>query len=215
MDLLSTATACLLFVSAPLACHTGSSEPLRPGPTVGARIPQWDGFIAEAALRFAIPADRIRCVMAQESGGFTMLHGRPITSPKGAMGLMQLMPETWGDMRARYGLGADPYNPHDNILAGAAFLRILRDRFGEEGAFAAYNAGPARYAAYLQGAGPLPAETRAYLARITTKGSSQTALPAVGSLFIRLSTSTESSRFSPADDAMTATGAALFVPLTK
>ena len=63
-------------------------------------------------------------------------------SPKGAMGLMQIMPKTWQELRARYGLGADPYEPRDNILAGAAYLRELHDRFGSPGFLAAYNAGP-------------------------------------------------------------------------
>ena len=65
-------------------------------------------------------------------------------SPKGAMGLMQIMPETWAALRSRYGLGADPYDAHDNIMAGAAYLRELHDRYGTPGFLAAYNAGPAR-----------------------------------------------------------------------
>ena len=64
-------------------------------------------------------------------------------SPKGAMGLMQIMPETYAALRARYALGANPYDPRDNILAGAAFLRELHDRYGTPGFLAAYNAGPA------------------------------------------------------------------------
>ena len=85
-------------------------------------------------------------------------------SPKGAMGLMQIMPQTWAGLRLRYGLGADPYDPHDNILAGAAYLRELHDRYGAPGFLAAYNAGPARYEDHLATGRPLPAETRAYLA---------------------------------------------------
>ena len=69
--------------------------------------------------------------------------GDPLAlSPKGAMGLMQIMPDTWSELRSRYGLGADPYDPHDNIIAGAAYLRELHDRYGERGFLAAYNAGP-------------------------------------------------------------------------
>ena len=96
-----------------------------------------------------------------------MVAGLPIISPKGAMGLMQLMPETWQEMRLRYGLGNDPYDPHDNILAGTAYLRELLDRFGI-GAFAAYNAGPSRFAAYLDGSRSLPAETQKYLSWIAS-----------------------------------------------
>lgn len=57
------------------------------------------------------------------------------------MGLMQLMPATWRDTRELLGLGADPHNAHDNILAGTFYLRPMYDRFGYPGLFAAYNAG--------------------------------------------------------------------------
>jgi hypothetical protein len=87
-------------------------------------------------------------------------------SPKGAIGLMQIMPETWASLRERYGLGADPYDARDNIVAGAAYLRELRDRYGSPGFLAAYNAGPARWEDHLAAGQPLPAETRGYLARL-------------------------------------------------
>lgn len=86
-------------------------------------------------------------------------------SRKGAMGLMQIMPATWADLRARHHLGSDPYDPRDNILAGVAYLRELHDRYGSPGFLAAYNAGPGRYEEYLSGR-PLPAETRAYVATL-------------------------------------------------
>ncbi len=85
-------------------------------------------------------------------------------SRKGAMGLMQIMPHTWSELRARYGLGRDPFDPRDNILAGAAYLREMHDRYGSPGFLAAYNAGPQRYDEYLAGVRALPAETRAYVA---------------------------------------------------
>lgn len=129
--------------------------------------PRWHVYIAAASDRFGIPARWIERVMRAESGGATTLDGAPITSPVGAMGLMQLMPKTWAVMRATYRLGADPYDPHDNIIAGAAYLRAMYDRFGYPGLFGAYNAGPGRYAAYLAGARALPAETRRYLAAVT------------------------------------------------
>jgi hypothetical protein len=69
-------------------------------------------------------------------------------------------------MRALLGLGANPFDPRDNILAGTFYLRLMYDRFGYPGLFAAYNAGPARYAAFLSGARALPAETRSYAAAI-------------------------------------------------
>src|SRR3546814_19542242 len=84
--------------------------------------------------------------MQAESGGRTRLNGRPIRSPAGAIGVMQLMPGTWAEMRVRLGLGADPDDPRDNILAGAFYLRLMYDRFGYPGLLAAYNAGPARSA---------------------------------------------------------------------
>jgi len=93
------------------------------------------------------------------------------TSPKGAMGLMQIMPETWAGLRARHRLGADPYDPHDNIIAGAAYIRELSDRYGSPGWIAAYNAGPGRYEDSLEGR-PLPAETRAYVAIVAPSVSS-------------------------------------------
>ncbi|WP_271597320.1 lytic transglycosylase domain-containing protein [Bradyrhizobium sp. CCBAU 45384] len=86
-------------------------------------------------------------------------------SPRGAMGLMQIMPATWVELRERYNLGNDPYDPHDNILAGTAYLRELLDRYGSPGVFAAYNAGPTRYEEHLAG-GSLPDETRAYVAKL-------------------------------------------------
>jgi hypothetical protein len=80
------------------------------------------------------------------------------------MGLMQLMPGTWAAMRWQHGLGADPHDPRDNIMAGAAYLRAIYDRFGYPGLFAAYNAGPARYAEHLATGRPLPGETQRYIA---------------------------------------------------
>lgn len=69
-------------------------------------------------------------------------------------------------MRHQHRLGANPRSPRDNILAGAAYLRAMYDRFGFPGCFAAYNAGPARYKAFLAGRMPLPSETRNYLDEI-------------------------------------------------
>ena len=119
------------------------------------------GFITEAAQRFGIPQAWIRAVMRAESAADPRA-----VSTKGAMGLMQIMPATWGDLRARLSLGRDPFDPHDNILAGAAYLRMLHDRYGSPGFLAAYNAGPARYEASLTGRS-LPGETRAYVASLT------------------------------------------------
>jgi Transglycosylase SLT domain len=118
-------------------------------------------IIAEASQRFSIPASWIRAVMQVESFGDVRA-----LSPKGAMGLMQIMPEAWAALRSRYGLGADPFDAHDNILAGAAYLRELLDRYGSPGFLAAYNAGPARYEDHLATGRALPAETQAYVAAL-------------------------------------------------
>jgi hypothetical protein len=74
------------------------------------------------------------------------------------------MPKTWTELRARYGLGADPFDPRDNILAGAAYIRELYDRCGTPGFVAAYDARPGRYERHLAAGRPLPDETQAYVA---------------------------------------------------
>lgn len=129
-------------------------------------VERWRPMIEEASIRFGIPTSWIERVMRAESRGLTMLNGRPIRSRAGAMGLMQLMPATWMDMRARLGLGSDPDDPRDNILAGTFFLRLMYDRFGYPGLFGAYNAGPGAYAAWLAGKRQLPDETVAYLGTV-------------------------------------------------
>jgi soluble lytic murein transglycosylase-like protein len=172
--------ACALFLTGVSNCGPQTAQPL--SPATANRIAQWNGFITEAAHRFAIPDAWIRGVMAQESAGYTLWNGKPITSAKGAMGLMQLMPGTWADLRARLGLGSDPYDPHDNILAGAAYLRDMTDRFGA-GAFAAYNAGSGRYSAYLEGRQSLPGETKTYLAKLAPNASLSLQAAQLDSLF--------------------------------
>ena len=129
----------------------------------------WRPYIAEAAARFGVPETWIREVMRRESDGREYLDGSPITSSKGAMGLMQVMPETYEEIRLRYGLGADPYHPHDNVLAGTAYIREMYDRFGAPGFLAAYNAGPRRLEDRLFGGRPLPAETIAYVAAVAPR----------------------------------------------
>ena len=135
-------------------------------PAAADPVDRWSDHIAEASSRFGIPEAWIRRVMRAESGGRTTLNGQPIVSHAGAQGLMQLMPGTWRAMRAAYGLGSDPHDPRDNIVAGTAYLRIMYDRFGYPGLFAAYNAGPARYAEHLATGRRLPAETVAYVAAV-------------------------------------------------
>ena len=127
----------------------------------------WVPHIREASERFDVPEKWIRAVMMRESGGRSVVNGRTITSSAGAIGLMQVMPGTYDMLRSQYGLGADPANPRDNILAGTAYLREMYDLFGAPGFLAAYNCGPACYAAVLAKKQKLPRETRMYLAALT------------------------------------------------
>ena len=118
--------------------------------------------IAEASQRFGIPEHWIVAVLRAESAGDV----RAVSSA-GARGLMQVMPDTWAGLRVRHGLGRDPYDPRDNIMAGTAYLREMFDRYGNVGAMlAAYNAGPGRYDEHRATGRPLPAETRAYVAAL-------------------------------------------------
>jgi soluble lytic murein transglycosylase-like protein len=148
-------------------------------PTTAPRVEHWRPWIVEAASRFDVPQAWIVAVMAAESGARTHLDGVPITSPAGAMGLMQLMPATYRELARAHDLGPDPYDPRDNILAGAAYLSAMRARFGYPGLFAAYNAGPARYAAHLRTGQPLPAETRAYIQGLSRTPGEAALPPAV------------------------------------
>ena len=142
-----------------------------------APVARWRPLIAEASQRFGVQESIIASVIRAESGGRTMLNGRPITSRAGAMGLMQLMPGTWSELRSELQLGSDPYDPHDNIFAGTLYLRQLSDRFGYPGMIAAYNAGPGRYAAYLARRQRLPAETVAYLNAVTGQAKATAITP--------------------------------------
>ncbi|MGX4770466.1 lytic transglycosylase domain-containing protein [Bradyrhizobium guangdongense] len=149
----------LLVFAAPASAALAESGSASVQAVVRANNP-FAAFVDEASKRFAIPLNWILSVMNVESAG--EVHAR---SKNGAMGLMQIMPATWAELRARYNLGNDPYDPHDNILAGAAYLRELFDRYGSPGVFAAYNAGPSRYEEHLAG-GSLPDETRTYVAKL-------------------------------------------------
>ncbi len=121
----------------------------------------WGPYIVEASDRFDIPERWIREVMRVESSGKVM-----DTSQAGAMGLLQVMPITYDELRARYNLGDDPYDPHDNVMAGTAYLRQMYDIYGFPGFLAAYNAGPRRLDDYLMHNRPLPDETRNYVRKI-------------------------------------------------
>lgn len=117
----------------------------------------------EASRRFHVPPRWIRAVIRAESYGDACA-----VSVKGAIGLMQIMPATYEELRLKHALGPDPFNTDDNILAGAAYLSEMFARYGKGGFLAAYNAGPQRYKEYLNGR-PLPAETINYVAGLALK----------------------------------------------
>ena len=120
--------------------------PHRYYPPPGPSEDPWRPYIREAAARYSIPEQWVRAVMQQESGG-----EEQAVSPVGAMGLMQVMPATYAGLRERYALGDDPFEPHNNILAGSAYIREMYERFGSPGFLAGYNAGPDRVDEYLAG----------------------------------------------------------------
>jgi D-alanyl-D-alanine carboxypeptidase len=159
---------CLTLLTALAACgahpaRRASSHysPSRYYPPPGPPSDPWGPYIHEASGRFGVPEPWIRSVMRQESGG-----QEDVISWAGAIGLMQVMPDTYDGLRDRYNLGNDPFDPHNNILAGTAYLREMYDRFGAPGFLAAYNAGPNRLDSYLNDGRPLPEETVSYVASI-------------------------------------------------
>ena len=160
-------TRILITAAVGLAIQPAGAQTTADPATAPRTETRWAGHpyaahVAEAARRFGIPEAWIWAVMRVESRGDPRA-----VSPAGAMGLMQLMPATWAALRARLALGSDPFDVRDNIMAGAAYLRAMHDRYGNPAAMlAAYNAGPGRYDDYVSRGRPLPAETRAYLARL-------------------------------------------------
>lgn len=148
---------CLIAASTFFESRVSAQSPVRPP-----SIDRFANFIAEASPRFAVPASWISAIIQIESAG-----DEHAISPRGAMGLMQLMPGTWVELSVRYGLGLDPFDPRGNILAGTAYLREMHDRFGSAGFLAAYHAGPWRYEQHLVTGKPLPSETTAYVAAVT------------------------------------------------
>jgi len=131
-------------------------------------IARWDSIIQQAAKRFDIPDAWIREVMRMESGGRTMLTAASrMISSQGALGLMQVQGKTYRDMRMQYGLGDDPFDPHDNIMAGAAYLKWLQGRYGYPAMFAAYDDGPGNLEQRTANGTMLPDETRNYVTAVT------------------------------------------------
>ncbi len=143
----------------------GRSFVLRPGmrrPGFGASAPmsmgQVERLINDASAKHGVPAAFVRSIVAAESN-----FDSTAVSPKGAIGLMQLMPET-----AQL-FGADPNVPDRNVDAGTRYLRVLLDRYSRyrnplPRVIAAYNAAPKSVDRY-RGVPPFP-ETRTYVARV-------------------------------------------------
>jgi len=129
--------------AAPVA---GLAGPERPVP--------YGDIIETVAAEHGVDARLVRAVVHVESA-----YQKNARSPKGAMGLMQLMPAT----ARQYGV-ADPYDPVANLEAGIRHLKSLLDRFPVAVALAAYNAGEAAVQRF-RGVPPYP-ETRAYVSRI-------------------------------------------------
>jgi len=161
MIALPVALAMIVSVPRMASADPPSSERFAHGLAVHDPRDPYAGFVTEAAKRFSIPERWIRAVMHAESS-----NDPGAISPKGAMGLMQLMPATWEELRVRHHLGADVFEPRDNILAGAAYLAELHDLYGSPGFLAAYNAGPGRYEKHLVTGNPLPRETIEYMAKL-------------------------------------------------
>jgi soluble lytic murein transglycosylase-like protein len=136
--------------------------------TPQALMTRWEPLVGEASKRTHVPQEWIRAVIRMESGGRTMMdENLPITSSAGAMGIMQVMPQTYAEMRLQYGLGVDPYDPHDNVIAGTAYLKWLYGKYGNPGMFAAYNDGPGNLDAFLAQDRVLPVETHNYVEGIS------------------------------------------------
>jgi soluble lytic murein transglycosylase-like protein len=127
----------------------------RPAEAGAASKSDLDDWIMENAVKHGLPSSLIRAVIKAESG-----FNRHAVSPKGAQGLMQLMPETSDKMGVR-----DAFDRKQNISGGSAYLKEMLDRFHNLTlALAAYNAGPEKVVAY-NGVPPY-AETKGYIARV-------------------------------------------------
>ncbi len=116
---------------------------------------RYDSHIREAAERHGVDFPLLKAIIKVESD----FDSRAV-SDKGAVGLMQIMPENFGHLNLR-----NPYDPAENIMAGTLFFRRLLDRFGElKLALAAYNSGPDRVERY-RCVPPIP-ETEAYVRKV-------------------------------------------------
>jgi hypothetical protein len=132
------------------------------GSRIGVRPSVWDEVIDERAAAHGVRPELVRAVIQVESA-----FNPRARSPKGAMGLMQLMPDTAADLGV-----TNPFDPEQNIRGGVAYLRSLLDRFNgnEELALAAYNAGPGAVTKYGSRVPPYR-ETREYVQKVGRRTS--------------------------------------------
>lgn len=160
---LATSAALALSLALQLACSpTARAQAAAATPAaLLAPADPLSAAVSEASRHFGVPENWIWSVMRVESAGRTVA-----VSHAGAMGLMQVMPETYAELRSRYGLGPNPFGIRDNVMAGTAYLREMFDRYGAPGFLAAYNAGPGRWEDHLAGRRSLPGETIGYLAKL-------------------------------------------------
>ena len=147
-----------LVRSYPVPPSADVPAPRRLSATASDRARMYDGIITEHARANDVRPDLVRAVVQVESA-----FNPYALSPKGAQGLMQLMPAT----AQQFGV-KNAYNPEENVRAGVAYLRQLLDRYenDEELALAAYNAGPGAVDKYGQNVPPY-AETKNYVAQIS------------------------------------------------
>jgi soluble lytic murein transglycosylase-like protein len=131
-----------------------SSENIDGGPRLVEKT-AFDSIIEHASTQHGVDPRLVKAVIQVESGFQSRAR-----SPKGAMGLMQLMPATARQYRA----GRNPYDPAKNVQAGTKYLRTLLNKFDLPLALAAYNAGEAAVRRF--GSIPPYAETHAYVAKI-------------------------------------------------
>ena len=125
--------------------------------TVYAKLDAYDELILQAAGRHQVSPALVKAVVLVESG-----FNHQALSPKGAMGLMQLMPGTADELGVD-----DPFDPAQSIGGGTAYLRKMLDRFGgnHDKAIAAYNAGPGRVDEY--GGVPPISETQFFVRNVS------------------------------------------------